>query len=76
MTVGRIIQNHAPPQHVRRGDEKGRFAYGGSTVIILGEPGAWTPDPEITRRTTEGIETRVRLGTPVAYAPSIAEVCS
>lgn len=38
MLVGKI-HNHPAPERFERGDEKGMFLYGGSTVILLIEPG-------------------------------------
>ena len=38
MLVGKIA-NQPAPEHFERGDEKGMFLYGGSTVILLIEPG-------------------------------------
>ncbi len=35
MLVGRIVNDHLSSGRVTRGQEKGHFAYGGSTVIIL-----------------------------------------
>jgi phosphatidylserine decarboxylase len=67
MCVGKIIQSHTAPAFAR-GDEKGYFLFGGSTVIVLGQPGRWEPDPELLRKTEERRETLVRLGQPVARA--------
>lgn len=65
MCVGRIVQSHAAPTF-RRGDEKGYFLFGGSTVIVLGEPGRWKPDDGLLRETARERETLIRLGQPVA----------
>lgn len=62
LNVGRIVTTHAADQPFERGGEKGYFLFGGSTVILLGEPGAWRVDPDLRARTDERIETRVRLG--------------
>ncbi|HAR41831.1 MAG TPA: phosphatidylserine decarboxylase [Bdellovibrionales bacterium] len=70
LCVGRIVQTH--PAHsssevmFERGDEKGYFLFGGSTVILLGEPGAWEPDADLLSNTERGLETLVRLGEPLA----------
>lgn len=63
MLVGRIV-NHPRPQSgtVQRGDEKGYFAYGGSTIILLTQAGAVQPDADILRNSQKGIETKVKLG--------------
>jgi phosphatidylserine decarboxylase len=49
-----------------RGDEKGYFLFGASTVIVLGQAGAWVPDPDLLEQTRNGIETLVRLGERLA----------
>ena len=64
MLVGQII-NHPRGSAVRRGWEKGRFAFGGSTVILVTRQGAVTPDEDILENSRRGIETRVRLGEQV-----------
>ncbi len=61
MMVGRII-NHPRGSEVRRGWEKGRFAFGGSTVILITRKGAACPDGDILENSIKGIETKVRLG--------------
>jgi phosphatidylserine decarboxylase len=67
--VGRIIQSHAMDQPFRRGDEKGYFLFGGSSVVVLGEPGAWVPDADLLQQTAEGRETLVRLGERIGARP-------
>lgn len=64
--VGRIKQTHAPGSSFERGDEKGYFLFGGSTVIVLGEKGAWHPSEDLLEQTSKGHETLVRLGEAVA----------
>jgi phosphatidylserine decarboxylase len=61
MCVGKIIQTY-PDSHFNRGDEKGYFLFGGSTVIVIGEKGKWSPDKDILKSTNEGIETYLKLG--------------
>ena len=61
MMVSRII-NHPRGSVVRRGWEKGRFAFGGSTVILITRKGAAEPDGDILKNSVQGMETRVRLG--------------
>jgi phosphatidylserine decarboxylase len=65
MMVGKIVQSHEGPAF-ERGDEKGYFLFGGSTVVVLGESGRWKPDAEILRQTAMQHETLIRLGEPVA----------
>ena len=49
-------------RRVRRGEEKGNFAFGGSTILLLTQKGAVRPDSDLLRNTLRGIETKVRLG--------------
>ncbi|NOY82665.1 MAG: phosphatidylserine decarboxylase [Kiritimatiellaeota bacterium] len=59
--VGAIVRTHTE-REFRKMDEKGYFKFGGSTIVLLFEPGRFEPDPDLTARTREGIETRVRAG--------------
>lgn len=70
MNVGRIIQTHPSDHPFRRGDEKGYFLFGGSSVLLFGEPGRWRPDEDLLERTRRGQETLVRLGDRIAGALS------
>lgn len=65
LCVGRIVQTHKTTTF-QRGDEKGYFLFGASTVIVLGQRGRWMPDADLLARTSEGIETIVTLGERVA----------
>jgi phosphatidylserine decarboxylase len=60
--VGKIIQSHDEGKSFRRGQEKGYFLFGGSTVIVIGEQGRWTPSEDIVTNTRNGIETYLQLG--------------
>lgn len=64
--VGKIVQSHRWNKPFARGEEKGYFLFGGSTVILLGEKGAWKPSADITTNTAKGIETYLHLGQEVA----------
>ena len=68
MLVGEI-RNHERGRQVRRGWEKGRFAFGGSTVILMTEKGAALPDGDILENSRFGLETKVRLGERVGGRP-------
>ena len=69
LCVGRIVQTHPPGRPFARGEEKGYFLFGGSTVIVYGEPGAWKPEADILENTAKAREVLVELGQPVARAP-------
>ena len=61
MLVGRI-KNHHGAQRVARGEEKGMFLYGGSTVILMLERDRAELAPELFAHTADGLETPVRMG--------------
>lgn len=69
LCVGRIVQTHPFERPFARGEEKGYFLFGGSTVIVYGEPGAWKPEADILENTLRAREVLVELGQPVARAP-------
>jgi phosphatidylserine decarboxylase len=64
--VGKIVQSHRWNKPFMRGEEKGYFLFGGSTVVLLGEKGAWKPSSDISSNTANGIETYLHLGAEVA----------
>jgi phosphatidylserine decarboxylase len=64
--VGKIIQSHDESKDFKRGDQKGYFLFGGSTVIVYGEPGKWKPSSDILKNTELGLETYIHLGDEVA----------
>ena len=65
--VGKIVQSY-PQKSFSRGDEKGYFLFGGSTVVVLGQKGAWTPVDEVLDYTQKGIEVYSKLGACIARA--------
>lgn len=67
LMVGRIA-NHPVTGRVERGDEKGMFLFGGSTVVLLLEPDRAVIDPEYPEATARGGEIRVKQGQPVGRA--------
>lgn len=67
MFVGRI-ENHREGGDVKRGEEKGNFAFGGSTVILMTQRGRVRPDDDILENSGKGIETRVKLGERVGIS--------
>lgn len=66
--VGKIVQSYQPKEGYLRGEEKGYFLFGGSTVIVLGEPGKWIPAQDILEKTQEETEVFIRLGDEMARA--------
>ena len=64
--VGKIVQTHRWNKPFLRGEEKGYFLFGGSTVILMGEKGIWKPSNDIIQNTKNGIETYLHLGQEVS----------
>lgn len=67
MLVGRICNPNGPGP-VARGAEKGRFEFGGSSILLLLEPGRLRPDEDIVKNSANGEETVVRLGERIGIA--------
>lgn len=64
LMVGKI-ENPRGAGSVKRGQEKGNFAFGGSTVILLTQAGSVYPDRDILKNSRHHIETKVRQGEQV-----------
>jgi phosphatidylserine decarboxylase len=64
LTVGSIVQTYERGA-MKRGQEKGYFRFGGSTVILLTEPGKVAPDEDLLDATERGFETLVQVGTRI-----------
>ncbi len=64
--VGSIIQTYTANAVVNKGDEKGYFAFGGSTLVLLFEEGRITFDDDLILNTKKGLETFVRMGENIA----------
>jgi len=60
--TGSIIQTYTPNQSVSKGQEKGHFAFGGSTVVVLFEKGKVTIDKDLLENTQKGYETTLEMG--------------
>lgn len=64
LCVGTIVQTYVPGR-VERGQEKGTFRFGGSTVVLLALPGAVRVDSDLVESTSGGVETFVKMGTRI-----------
>jgi phosphatidylserine decarboxylase len=53
----------------QRGQEKGYFSLGGSTICLLLKPGSVEIDPDIAEYSEKHIESRVRLGEAIGHKP-------
>ncbi len=61
MLIGKIKNNDNACEY-RRGDEKGMFEFGGSTIVVLLQKGAAVIDRDIIDNSSKGIETVVNIG--------------
>ncbi|MGC6582638.1 MAG: phosphatidylserine decarboxylase [Akkermansiaceae bacterium] len=61
--VGSIHQTFTPGQPVKKGDEKGYFAFGGSSTILLFEPGKITLAADLLENSAKQIELYAKQGT-------------
>lgn len=66
--VGSIIFTVTEGQAVRRGDELGYFAFGGSTLVCLFEPGRAIFDEDLITNSRAAIESLVRVGNGIGRA--------
>ena len=61
-SVGSIVQTYEPESRVSKGQEKGFFKFGGSTIVLFLKKGSVTIDKEILVQTEKGYETKVYAG--------------
>ena len=72
MLVGKIKNLHGAGE-ILRGEEKGMFLYGGSTVILLLERDRAILPEVFFSNTEQGLETPVRMGECIGRAPAANE---
>jgi phosphatidylserine decarboxylase len=65
--VGTIVQTYAPGK-VERGQEKGYFRFGGSTVVMLLENNRVVFDDDLVSASQRGLETFIKMGTSIGTA--------
>ena len=71
LMVGRICNNDPGKQKVTRGAEKGRFEFGGSTIIVMTQPGVVEPDQTLLVHSAEQMETLVKQGESLGRSKKI-----
>lgn len=62
LLVGKIVLRNRKAHTFSRGEEKGWFEYGGSTIIQIFRKNAIIPDSDILERSGKNIETLVKMG--------------
>jgi phosphatidylserine decarboxylase len=65
--VGSIIQTSRGPQVVK-GEEKGYFKFGGSTIVLFFKKGTVRFDRDLLLNTANHLETAVKMGTHIGVA--------
>lgn len=60
--VGTIIETYKADSEVKKGDEMGYFAFGGSTIVLLIDKNNISIDKDILNNTKNKIETFVKMG--------------
>ncbi len=67
LMVGKIV-NHHPVGDVSRGEEKGWFEFGASSIVLGFARDAVIPDADLLRNSADGTETLVKYGERIARA--------
>ena len=62
LLVGKIVNHHNDTETVQRGQEKGYFEFGGSTVVVLLKESTAVIDEDILKNSKEDYETVVKYG--------------
>lgn len=62
LCVGKIKQTFKSQSSVVRGQEKGFFEFGASTVLMVTHSKSVEPDPDLIEKTNSGFESRIGLG--------------
>lgn len=68
LLVGKI-SNHKQSTLVTRGEEKGFFEYGGSTIVVLTQKDRVTPRSDLLTNSKNGYETKVLQAHPLGILP-------
>ncbi len=71
--VGRIV-NHHEVHTYKKGEEKGYFEFGGSTIVLLVKKNTIVVDKDILENSSENIETIVKYGEGIAKAKIITRL--
>lgn len=68
--VGSIFETYEPYSHIKKGQEKGYFKFGGSTVILFFEKGKIIIDDDILKQSDLGCEVKVNMGETIGKSSS------
>ena len=67
LMVGKICNYQPDRGNVYRGEEKGAFEFGGSTIVLMTQPGKAEPDEDIRKNSEKGWETLVKMGEGIGH---------
>ncbi|PHH59007.1 hypothetical protein CDD81_3952 [Ophiocordyceps australis] len=70
MMVGSTVISRREGEAVRRAEELGYFAFGGSTVLLLFEQGRMKFDDDLVDNANGALETLVRVGMSIGHSPN------
>ncbi|KAG6006814.1 hypothetical protein E4U21_006705 [Claviceps maximensis] len=71
MMVGSTVITRNAGENVKRAEELGYFKFGGSTVLLLFEPGKMLFDDDLVDNSSGALETLVRVGMSIGHSPDI-----
>ena len=66
--VGSIVQTYEPNKEYSKGDEKGYFEFGGSTLVVLIEKDKVKLSSDLIANSKMGFETEVKMGETIGLA--------
>jgi len=73
MMVGSTVITRKAGERVRRAEELGYFKFGGSTVLVLFEPGRIVWDDDLIDNSSGALETLIQVGMSVAHSPDVPQ---
>lgn len=68
MMVGSTVITRKPGEHVKRAEELGYFKFGGSTILLLFEPGVMEFDDDLVANSNSAVETLIRVGMSIGHS--------
>ncbi|KAF1971035.1 phosphatidylserine decarboxylase proenzyme [Bimuria novae-zelandiae CBS 107.79] len=72
MMVGSTVITRKKGDQVKRAEELGYFKFGGSTLLLLFEPGQMRYDDDLVGNSRSALETLVRVGMSIGHSPDRA----
>ncbi|CAI6340956.1 unnamed protein product [Periconia digitata] len=72
MMVGSTVITRKKGEQVKRAEELGYFKFGGSTLLLLFEPGQMKYDDDLHDNSKSALETLVRVGMSIGHSPNRA----